>query len=196
MAAGSAPLMTPQQPGSEDRSGRRKGGGVWASLSLPAVGPGECKHPSATVSLPLPPYSVLKATEMSSQFRRGNGLWRIIKQQKIDKKFYLGKPLRGLHNGLTLKHVGLDEPSFVGWRRSHFLHPATPRPMRVPLSYTCFFARQATLQALEDQKASNVPDCTQESISLQLGQMEDLSQPQFLHPQTGTMIMIRTQRAG
>lgn len=56
------------------------------------------------------------------------------------------------------------------------------------------------LQALEDQKASYVPDCTQESIglfSLQLGQMEeDSSQPQFLHPQTGTMIMICTQRAG
>lgn len=56
------------------------------------------------------------------------------------------------------------------------------------------------LQALEDQKASYVPDCTQKSIglfSLQLGQMEeDSSQPQFLHPQTGTMIMICTQRAG
>jgi hypothetical protein len=57
-------------------------GVVWASLSLPAVCPGESKHPSTTVSLPLPPYDVLKATEMFSQFRRGNGLWRIIKQQK------------------------------------------------------------------------------------------------------------------
>lgn len=39
------------------------------------------------------------------------------------------------------------------------------------------------LQALKDQKASNVPDCTQESISLQLGQMEDLS-PASVSPST------------
>lgn len=56
---------------------------VWAGLSLPSVLlTGAMEHPLTTVSFPLPPYYVLKATEMFSQFRRGNGLWRIIKQQK------------------------------------------------------------------------------------------------------------------
>lgn len=57
-------------------------GVMWASLSLPSVLTEATKYPLTTVSPPLPPYYVLKATEMFSQFGRGNGLWRIIKQQK------------------------------------------------------------------------------------------------------------------
>lgn len=53
-------------------------------------------------------------------------------------------------------------------------------------------------KAPEGWEASKAPDCTQgpDSITLQLGHMEDWSQPQFLHPQTGTMIIICTQRVG
>lgn len=73
---------------------------IWANLSLPSVITEGTEHPLTTVSLPLPPYYILKATEMFSQFRRK---WPLenYKAAKIDEKLYLGKPLRRLHNGLT-----------------------------------------------------------------------------------------------